>query len=312
MKAAILGAGVIGAGWAARFILHGWDVSVYDRDERAPQLVGRVIERAKSCLSELYSEPLKVGDLHIAASLDEAVEQTDWVQESLPERLELKQNLYAQLVNNIPDTVPIASSTSGFKPSDLGLGCDMARQLLVCHPFNPVYLLPMVEVVPHTLCSDVLLQFVMQNLAAVGMRPLRVKKEIDAHIADRLLEAVWREALWLIRDGVATTAEIDEVIKYGFGLRWAQMGLFETYRIGGGEAGMGYFLEQFGPALQLPWTKLMDVPDLTPALIQTITKQSDEQSGQYSIEQLERLRDDNLVAILGALKGRDWGAGQCF
>ncbi|MEL6960188.1 MAG: thioesterase family protein, partial [Pseudomonadota bacterium] len=136
-----------------------------------------------------------------------------------------------------------------------------------------------------------------------------VRKEIDAHIADRFLEAVWREALWLIRDGVATTEEIDEAIRMGFGLRWAQMGLFETYRIAGGEAGMRHFIEQFGPCLSWPWTKLMDVPELTDELIDAIADQSDAQSGRYSIRELERHRDANLVGMMRALKARDWGAG---
>ncbi len=141
------------------------------------------------------------------------------------------------------------------------------------------------------------------------MAPLIVRKEIDAHIADRFLEAVWREGLWLIKDGVATTQEIDDSIRYGFGLRWAQMGLFETYRIAGGEAGMKHFIEQFGPCLSWPWTKLMDVPELTDELVETIASQSDQQSGQHSIRELERIRDDNLVAMMRALKARNWGAG---
>jgi carnitine 3-dehydrogenase len=141
------------------------------------------------------------------------------------------------------------------------------------------------------------------------MYPLHVRAEIDAHIADRFLEAVWREALWLIKDGIATTEEIDNAIRYGFGLRWAQMGLFETYRIAGGEAGMRHFIEQFGPCLSWPWTKLMDVPELTEDLIDKIAGQSDDQSGHMSIRELERARDNNLVTILRGLKAQDFGAG---
>ena len=132
--------------------------------------------------------------------------------------------------------------------------------------------------------------------------PLWVHKEIDGHIADRLLEAVWREALWLVHDDIATTEEIDDAIKYGFGLRWAQMGLFETYRLGGGDAGMRHFLKQFGPALQWPWTKLMDVPELDEALIDKIADQSDVQAKGASVREMEKTRDRNLVAILNALK----------
>ncbi len=137
-----------------------------------------------------------------------------------------------------------------------------------------------------------------------------MKKEIEAFVADRLLEAIWRESLWLIKDGITTTQELDDIVRYGFGLRYAQMGVFETYRVAGGEAGMRHFLAQFGPCLTWPWTKLMDVPEYNDELVDLIAGQSDEQSGHYSIRELERIRDDNLIAIQQALKANDWGAGQ--
>jgi carnitine 3-dehydrogenase len=141
------------------------------------------------------------------------------------------------------------------------------------------------------------------------MAPLVLRREIDAHIADRLLESVWREALWLIRDGICTTKELDDAIRLGFGLRWGQMGLFETYRIAGGEAGMRHFLAQFGPALAWPWSRLTDVPALDDALVGTIAAQSDAQAGGRTIRDLERLRDDNLVGMMRALRRSGSGAG---
>ena len=176
----------------------------------------------------------------------------------------------------------------------------------MAHPFNPVYLLPLVELVGNITTVD----RAKAMLSSLGMFPLHVRKEIDAHIADRLLEAVWREGLWLINDDIATTKEIDDAIRFGFGLRWAQMGMFETYRVAGGEAGMAHFIAQFGPCLEWPWTKLMDVPELTDELIDKVASQSDEQSGQYSIRELERLRDDNLISIMRGLKTQNWGAGE--
>lgn len=140
-----------------------------------------------------------------------------------------------------------------------------------------------------------------------------IRREIEAFVGDRLLEALWREALWLVNDDVASVEEIDDVIRYSFGLRWAQMGLFQTYRIAGGEAGMRHFLAQFGPALKWPWTKLMDVPDLDETLIGKIADQSDAQTGDLTLRELERIRDDNLVAMVRALAtqrgGAGWGAG---
>ncbi len=300
MKAAIIGGGVIGGGWAARFLLNGWDVVVSDPDPEAERKIGEVLENARRSLPSLYDKPLpEAGQLSFAPGLEEAVEGADWVQESIPERLALKQDLFAKLA--VAEGV-VASSTSGFKPSELNAKGGTA---IVAHPFNPVYLLPLVELVGDAdRCGKA-----TDILQGIGMFPLTVKKEIDAHIADRLLEAVWRESLWLVKDGIATTGEIDEAIRMGFGLRWAQMGLFETYRIAGGEAGMKHFLAQFGPALQWPWTKLMDVPELTDELIDRIAGQSDAQSGHHSIRELERQRDDNLVGMMRALKHSGSGAG---
>jgi carnitine 3-dehydrogenase len=136
-----------------------------------------------------------------------------------------------------------------------------------------------------------------------------VRTEVDGFLADRLLEALWREALWLVSDDVATVAEVDDAIRFGAGLRWAQMGTFLTYRIAGGEAGMRHFLAQFGPALEWPWTKLTDVPELTPELVEKIASQSDAQAAGLSVRELEQLRDDNLVALLQALRSQRYGAG---
>ena len=204
----------------------------------------------------------------------------------------------------------IASSTSGFRPTLLAEGLARPERLVVGHPFNPVYLIPLVEVVGGESTSATTIERAMSMYRSLGMKPLHVRKEIDAFIADRLLEAVWRESLWLINDGIATTEEIDDAIRYGFGLRWAQMGLFETYRTAGGAGGMRHFLSQFGPALEWPWTKLMDTPEWTDELVDTIAGQSDEQSGDRTIAELSAERDRNLVAILRALEGVDAGAGQ--
>nr|WP_272211359.1 3-hydroxyacyl-CoA dehydrogenase NAD-binding domain-containing protein [Marinicella sp. W31]MDC2877250.1 3-hydroxyacyl-CoA dehydrogenase NAD-binding domain-containing protein [Marinicella sp. W31] len=226
-----------------------------------------------------------------------------YVQESVPERLALKHDVHAAIAAAIPENAIVGSSTSGFKPSELN---EKGAQVIVAHPFNPVYLLPLVELVG----DKALCETASGILRSIGMYPLTVKKEIDAHIADRLLEAIWRESLWLVKDGVATTEDIDEAIRMGFGLRFAQMGLFEAYRIAGGEVGMTHFMAQFGPALSWPWTKLMDVPEFNDELVDLIAGQSDAQSGDKSIRELERERDDNLVGILRALKVSDSGAGR--
>ena len=302
-KAAIIGGGVIGGGWAARSLLNGWDVAVFDPDPEAARKIEAVLANARRSLTGLYERALPPeGTLSYHADLAEAVAGADWVQESVPERLDIKHKVLAQIMAAAPETAVLGSSTSGFKPSELN---EKGARAVVAHPFNPVYLLPLIELVGDAgLCEKA-----AQILREIGMYPLLVRKEIDAHIADRFLEAVWREALWLVKDGIATTEEIDEAIRMGFGLRWAQMGLFETYRIAGGEAGMRHFLAQFGPCLTWPWTKLMDVPEFTDELVDLIAGQSDAQSGHRSIRELERLRDDNLVGIMRALKRTGSGAG---
>ncbi len=305
-KAAIIGGGVIGGGWAARFLLNGWDVTVFDPDPEAERKIGEVLANARRSLPALSDVTLpKEGTLRFAAAIAEAVKDADWIQESVPERLDLKHKTFASIQEACREDALIGSSTSGFKPSELQQGAARPDQIFVAHPFNPVYLLPLIELVGDAGVTA----RAAAVLEALGMKPLIVRKEIDAHIADRFLEAVWREALWLIKDGIATTEEIDDAIRFGFGLRWAQMGLFETYRIAGGEAGMKHFIEQFGPCLAWPWTKLMDVPELTDELVDTIASQSDAQSGKFSIRELERIRDDNLVAMMRALKARNWGVG---
>ncbi|SMX33105.1 carnitine 3-dehydrogenase [Actibacterium lipolyticum] len=308
--AAIIGGGVIGGGWAARFLLMGWNVRVFDPDPEAERKITEVLENARAAMPGLSDRMLPdEGALSFCSSISSAVKGADWIQESVPERQELKRTLFQKIQAHCDDNAIIGSSTSGFMPSTLQKGATRGSQIVVTHPFNPVYLLPLVELVASPANPPDLVERAEETLRSIGMYPLKVRAEIDGHIADRLLEAVWREALWLVKDGIATTAEIDEAIRMGFGLRWAQMGLFETYRIAGGEAGMAQFLAQFGPCLKLPWTKLTDVPDLSEALIEKITSQSDEQSGAHSIRELERQRDTNLVAMMRALKWADWGAG---
>ena len=308
--AAIIGGGVIGGGWAARFLLHGWDVRVFDPDMEAARKINEVLDNARRSLPGIYNEVLPVeGRLHFTASIAEAVSGALWIQESVPERLEVKRTVYPEIQAAARKDAVLASSTSGFKASELAEGAVNPGQILVAHPYNPVYLLPLVEIVQHPLSDEKIRSNAMSIARSIGMKPVLIKKEIDAHIGDRLLEALWREALWLVKDDYATTQEIDDIIRYSFGLRWAQMGLFETYRVAGGEAGMAHFMGQFAPALQWPWSRLTDVPEMDQMLVDKIADQSDEQSGAFTIRALERLRDNNLVAIMRALKGQNWGVG---
>jgi carnitine 3-dehydrogenase len=314
-RVACVGGGVIGGGWAARFLLAGIDVAVHDPHPEAERLVGAVIGNAEAAYARLTQAPLpEPGKLSFHASIEAAVRDADWVQESVPERRDVKRAVLGEIDAACPPGALIGSSTSGLLPSDLQEGLTRPQRLMVAHPYNPVYLLPLVEVVGGRQTDPRIIEKAVAHLRSIGMLGVPIRREIDAFVGDRLLEALWREALWLIRDDICDVETLDDVIRYSFGLRWAQMGLFQTYRIAGGEAGMRHFLGQFAPALSWPWSRLTDVVDLDETLIAKIVRQSDRQNEGLSTRALERIRDDNLVAILRALKGSDggrgWGAGR--
>ena len=313
-KAACVGSGVIGAGWAARLLWNGIDVHVFDPNEEAQRQLDEVIANADHALAKLTLAPRPVkGKLTFTNDLAEAVRDAVFIQESVPERMELKKSVLTDIEAHAPADALICSSSSGLLPSDLQSDMRHPERFMIGHPFNPVYLLPLVEICGGGQTGKTEIQRAEEAYKFLGMRPLVVRKEIDGFIADRLMEALWREALWLVKDGVATVEEIDEAVRLGAGLRWAQMGTFMTYRIAGGEGGMRHFMEQFGPSLKWPWTKLMDVPDLDDDLLDKIASQSDDQvqstGAGLDFRGLERRRDDCLVSTLQALKVHDIGAG---
>lgn len=310
-KAGLLGGGVIGGGWAARFALNGWDVNLFDPDPQAQRKVDEMLSNARASFSKLVRTSLPAeGKITVVTSVEEAVKDAEFVQESAPERIELKRSLLAQADAAAPVGTIIASSTSGLRPTTLQADMKHPERLVVGHPFNPVYLLPLVEICGGEKTSQNSIEIAHEVYKSLGMKPLIVKKEIDGFIADRLLEALWREALWLVNDGIATTEEVDDAIRYGAGLRWSFMGTMLTYRIAGGEGGMRHFMSQFGPALQWPWTHLMDVPVLTDGLLDSIGEQSDSQAAGASVRELERLRDRCLVSVMHALANENYASGE--
>ncbi len=307
----LLGGGVIGGGWASRFLLNGIDVKIFDPDPQAERKVNEVLTGAKRAWADLTDVELRsLGTLTFVSSAEEAASGVEFVQESAPERIDLKQALLKAASMAAPPNVVFATSTSGLLPTLLQDGMHHPERLVVGHPFNPVYLLPLVEIVGGSQTAASAKNRAAQIYEYIGMKPLVLDREIDGFVADRLMEALWREALWMINDGIATAEQIDDAVRYGCGLRWSFMGTFMTYRIAGGEAGMRHFMAQFGPALQWPWTKLTDVPELTDTLLDTIVDQSDQQAAGRGVRELERMRDDNLVAVLKALKSTNTGAGE--
>lgn len=271
----------------------------------APGAEAALRNRVAKCWGALEQQGLVPGAsqnrLRFVATVEECVRDADFIQESAPERLELKLDLHSRISAAARSNVLIGSSTSGLLPSDVYESSAHPERCVVGHPFNPVYLLPLVEVVGGKNTAPAAIQAAIKVYESLGMRPLHVRKEVPGFIADRLLEALWREALHLVNDGVATTGEIDDAIRFGAGLRWSFMGTFLTYTLAGGEAGMRHFMTQFGPALQLPWTYL-PAPELTDKLIDDVVDGTTDQLGKHSISGLERYRDDCLLAVLEAVK----------
>ncbi|WP_417433512.1 carnitine 3-dehydrogenase [Kiloniella sp.] len=307
---AVVGAGVIGAGWAARCLHRGIDVVVTDVSAGAERGLREVVSNAEPALNQLSLAPRKEkGTLTFTTDLAEAISKADFVQENAPEREDLKRNLLAKISKHAEPDVIIASSSSGLLPTVIQADCIHPERVLIGHPFNPVYLLPLVEVLGGEKTTAQFIDAAMAFYSSIGMKPLKVRKEIEGYISDRLQEALWREALHMVADGVATTDEIDQAVIYGPGLRWAFMGTCLTFHLAGGEQGMRHMLEQFGPALELPWTKLK-APELTDQLIDRMVEGTQQQAEGYSIRDLEQLRDNCLVSIMQSLRSFNYASGK--
>jgi carnitine 3-dehydrogenase len=306
----IAGTGVIGAGWAARALGRGLDVVVCDPAAGAEQRVRDVVARAWPAMTRLGLYPgADPGRLSFAGSLEEVAARAGFVQEAVPEDLATKRSVLGPLDAVAGPDVVIASSTSGLRPTALQAGLRHPERLVVGHPFNPVYLLPLVEVVAGEVTTPEAVACAIAVYEDLDMHPLVVRREIDGFLSDRLLESVWREVLHLVAEGVATTAELDEAISYGPGLRWAAMGTNLTYHLAGGDGGMAQMLAQFGPALAWPWARFA-APPLTLELTAALVDGTAEQAAGRSVDELTRLRDDALVSVMHALRGTGLGAGQ--
>ena len=305
----LLGTGVIGGGWAARALHFGIDVIAADVKPEMEEWIRGAIANAEPALARLTFAPLPPkGKLSFTTDLKVMAQRADFIQENIPEQLPLKQRMLAEVSRHAAPDVIIASSTSGLTPTDLQRDMVAPERFLVAHPFNPVYLLPLVELVGGDKTVSATIEAAAEFFTYIGMHALRVRREVPGHLTDRLQEAIWREILHMVNDGVATTGELDESIIYGPGLRWAAMGTNLIYHLAGGETGMRHMLAQFGPALKWPWTKL-EAPELTEDLIDRMVKGTQDQAAGRSIRELERLRDDYLVAIQQVLRQFNIGAG---
>jgi len=304
----IAGTGLIGAGWAARLLIRGFDVIAYDVSSTAEAKLKAQIKTAWPSMEKLLGKPKKKGKLSFTTDLREMTNKADFIHEAAPEREDLKIKLFKDIDAIAASHVIISSSSSGFLPSKLQSECQHPERVIIGHPFNPVYLLPLVEIVPGTKTSEASMISAKIYFESIGMQVLRLKKEIDGYICDRLQEALWREALHILDKDVGSTADIDDSIIYSAGMRWAFMGSFQTYHLAGGPGGMRDFMKQFDPTLELPWTDLK-FPKWNDALETRLIEGCEAQSGGKSVAQMEAKRNAILVDMMKLFKKHKIGAG---
>jgi carnitine 3-dehydrogenase len=294
----VVGTGVIGGGWAAHFLRRGYDVVAWDPGPDARVRLSGLLDTAWPSLEKLGLSPGASRDrLRWADTLEEALADTDFVQESSPEVLEAKVALLAQIDRLVTPDVVVASSTSGLLMTDMAVQCTHAGRFLVGHPFNPPYLIPLVEVVGGRATDPEVITWAEAFYTAAGKTSLTMEQEVPGFVGNRLQEALWREALHMVDSGQATVQQIDDSIAHGPGLRWAIMGPMLTFHLAGGQGGMGHMLDHFGPALLEPWTRLT-APPLTPELRDRVVAGAVEAAGGRTVSELEQRRDAFLVDLL--------------
>ncbi|MFT7246093.1 MAG: carnitine 3-dehydrogenase [Candidatus Azotimanducaceae bacterium] len=307
---AIIGTGVIGIGWITRLLANGHRVIAWDPSDGFADRVRSEIDRLWPTLKQAgLAATADAKQLTCALTLEEACADAWFIQESVPENLDIKHEVHRRIDQASSPTAIVASSSSGLLPTEIQKVCEHPERFLIGHPFNPVYLLPLVELVPGESTDPETMTIAKTHYESLNMHPLVLQREIEGYLSDRLQEALWREALHLVNDGIATTEQLDDAIIYGPGLRWAIMGTCLTFHLAGGQGGMKYMLEQFGPALKLPWTHL-EAPELTDELIARMVDGTSAQAKGQSIEDLEKLRDNCLIDIMKALSKFQVGAGK--
>jgi len=293
----IVGTGVIGTGWIIRNLAHNKIVHAYDQNKNLKKYVLKEIGRTSKNIKKLFKKKLLLKNLKFFNSLEESLHHVDFVQENVLENYKVKTDLIQKISKYVRSDVIISSSSSGLLPSKIFSKCKNPERGIIGHPFNPLYLLPAVEIVPGRRTKKQSLIKANNYYKSISMKPIMLKKELPGYLSDRLQEALWREGLHIINENYATTEELDRAIEDGPGLRYSLMGTFLTFHLAGGNAGMKHMLRQFGPALKLPWTKLK-APKLTKKLSERLISGTKKQAKGKSINKLSNIRDEYLVDLL--------------
>jgi 3-hydroxyacyl-CoA dehydrogenase len=299
-RVAVIGAGTIGASWAANFLARGFAVGAYDPAPNGEAFVRRFIDNAWPTLEKLKAVQPGADRKRIEFFKDpaDAVKGAEFVQESGPEREDLKIELFATLDAALPPETVIATSSSGLLISRVSKKCKHPQRCVIGHPFNPPHLIPLVEVVGGKKTSPEAIYKAMQFYREIGKHPIHIRKEVKGHVANRLQAALWREAIHLVNEGVVSVADADAAIAYGPGLRWAFMGPSLTFHLAGGEGGMTHFMAHIVAGPMQSWMDDLGRPKLTPKTKQTIIDGVAEEAAGRSIADLQRWRDRKLIEIL--------------
>lgn len=304
-RVASLGAGPIGGGWTAHFLARGYDVTAYIHDMAERDALMSIVETGWISLTALgLADGASLERLTVTSDLDEAVAGAEFIQESAPERLDIKQALYARLGEIVPPEVVIASSTSGMTMTEIQAKCPTPERCVIGHPFNPPYLLPLVEIVGGKQTDPAAVDWAAAFYEVAGKAPLVMKKEIPGFVATRLQEALWREALHMVAAGEATPEDIDIALKNGPAPRMVVQGQCMAFHVACGAGGMATNLDQFGPALKWPWTRL-EAPELTQELRDRMVDGCNEAAAGRHFEDMAAERDRKIVAVLNALREAD-------
>ena len=297
-KIAIIGTGVIGAGWTIRLLVKNKIVNVYDPNISQINFLKNEIRRVSKSVLKFYKiNKLNKKNLHFTNSIKDAVKDADLIQENTPENISIKKKIVKEISKWAKPNAIIASSSSGLLPTKIQESCKLPGRFLIAHPFNPVYLLPLVELVKGKKTKIHFLKKSKIFYQSIDMYPLILKKEVEGYLSDRLQESMWRESLHILNENLASSDDLDKAIIHGPGIRWALMGNFLTFHLAGGKLGMKHTLEQFGPTLKIPWTKLK-APNLTKKLSNKIIRETKKQSKGTSINKLTTMRDNFIVDLL--------------
>ena len=302
-RIAVVGAGTIGASWAALFLARGMEVVVSDPAGDAEAQTRARVQAAWPVLTELghVIEGASPLSLRFEPDLAQALAGVDFVQENAPEREDFKIDLFARMDAMLPPHVIVASSSSGLIMSRLQSRCRHPERFVIGHPFKPPHLIPLVEVVGGDKTSAEVIDQSIAFYKAMGKHPIRLNKEVPGHIANRLQAAIWREAIHLAAENVASVADIDAAVSQGPGLRWALFGPHMTFNLGGGAGGLANFMDHLLGPVQTWWNDL-GAPEVTPALQRKLIDGVNAEAGQRSIADLVETRDAQLTALIKALR----------